>query len=459
MFRLFGLFVSVRAAWQFVIDVGILLFSWYAAVLIRLGPSTWLGEQLSESLLYTVVCIGMLTASGVYQASRSLSLRQILFAIGIAFGLSIFTLLALSALFQVFQLGRGLIAIAVAVAIPLCFLSRLIFNHTLFSSALKIRVLVLGSGQNAADVVRYISEDQEHRYFLAGICSLDNDTTLRPYAPVMEGDIGVLAAIERTRPDMVVVAMQERRGSTLPMGDLLAARLKGTTILELSTFFEQTHGSVRLEHLRSSWLVYGEGFRRNFLRSMIKRLFDLMMSVTMLLLASPIMLLAALAIKLSSRGPVLYRQERVGLGGNVFNINKFRSMRTDAEADGTPQWAKKSDSRVTFVGRYMRLTRIDELPQLFNVLSGDMSFVGPRPERPFFVQQLKAEIPMYDARHSIKPGITGWAQVRAEYGASIIESKTKLEFDLYYLKHYNLTLDLLIILETVGVVVSGRGAR
>jgi sugar transferase (PEP-CTERM system associated) len=243
------------------------------------------------------------------------------------------------------------------------------------------------------------------------------------------------------------------------MDQLLECRLAGIPVQTMETFYEKLRGRVPVDALKGSWLVYGNGFRQSSLRTFEKRAVDIAASLVLLALGLPIMALAAIAIVLESGFPVFYRQERVGRGGVTFTVWKFRSMRTDAEADGQPRWAVKGDSRVTRVGRFMRKTRIDEMPQLFNVLKGDMSLVGPRPERPTFVADLTKEIPFYNARHSVKPGVTGWAQVRYTYGASVEDAKKKLEYDLYYVKNHSLVLDLLILLETVRVVLFQEGAH
>jgi sugar transferase (PEP-CTERM system associated) len=233
----------------------------------------------------------------------------------------------------------------------------------------------------------------------------------------------------------------------------------GVRVLDLSSYYERAVGQLRLDSLHASWLIFGDGFRQGFTRSFVKRLFDVGASVLLLLLAAPVMLATAAAIALESGFPILYRQERVGQGGRLFNVIKFRSMRRDAEIDGTPRWATSNDDRVTRAGRIIRRLRIDELPQLINVLRGDMSLVGPRPERPYFVDQLAREIPYYSVRHSVKPGVTGWAQVRYHYSASLEDSVQKLQYDLYYVKNHTLFLDIVILFETVGVVLTGAGAH
>jgi sugar transferase (PEP-CTERM system associated) len=259
--------------------------------------------------------------------------------------------------------------------------------------------------------------------------------------------------------DEIVVALTERRSGSMPLRELLDCKVSGTKVYDLNTHFEKTLGQIRVDYLSASWLIFGDGFNQGAWRTAVKRVFDIFCATLLIMLSSPLMVAAAIAIKLESKGPALYRQERTGQNGRSFSIAKFRSMRTDAEKDGKPQWAKANDNRITRVGQFIRRVRIDELPQLFNVLRGDMSLVGPRPERPFFVDQLTQEIPFYALRHSVKPGVTGWAQVRYPYGATVEDSQEKLQYDLYYVKNHTLFLDLVVLMETVGVVLTGKGAR
>lgn len=245
----------------------------------------------------------------------------------------------------------------------------------------------------------------------------------------------------------------------MPLRELLDCRLSGVLVLDMSSHFERMLGQIRLDALRAGWLIFGDGFRQNTGRTVVKRIFDIVVATLLLIVFSPLMLITALAILIEDGPPILYRQERVGLNGRLFNVIKFRSMKKDAEKDGTPRWASKNDTRVTRVGRIIRKLRIDELPQLFSVLKGDMSMVGPRPERAYFVDQLTKEIPFYAVRHSVKPGVTGWAQVRYHYGSSVDDAAQKLQYDLYYVKNHTLLLDLVILFETVGVVVGGKGAQ
>jgi sugar transferase (PEP-CTERM system associated) len=265
--------------------------------------------------------------------------------------------------------------------------------------------------------------------------------------------------VERLGVREVIVAVRDQRGGAVPMKQLLECRLKGISVIDLAGFFEREHGQVPVHSLKSSWLVYGKGFAQSPTRTVVKRAFDVTCALGLLALAAPVMVLAAAAIAVESGRPVLYRQERVGRGGRPFNCIKFRSMTADAEKDGIARWASKGDPRVTRVGRLLRKSRIDELPQLFNVLRGEMSLVGPRPERPAFVKDLSLAVPYYDVRHSVKPGVTGWAQVRYKYGASVEDATRKLQYDLYYVKNHSLFLDILILVETVRVVLFGEGAH
>jgi sugar transferase (PEP-CTERM system associated) len=257
----------------------------------------------------------------------------------------------------------------------------------------------------------------------------------------------------------VVVALAERRSGSMSLRELLDCKISGIRVSDVATHFEKRLGQIKLDHVNAGWLIFGDGFNQGFVRTTVKRVFDVVSAALLLTITLPLMLLTMLLIALDSRGPIFYRQERVGLNGKTFEVIKFRSMRSDAEQDGQPRWASASDDRVTRIGRLMRLTRIDELPQLYNVLKGEMSLVGPRPERPFFVESLTKDIPYYAVRHSVKPGLTGWAQVRFQYGSSLEDTKHKLQYDLYYVKNHTLFLDLLIMFETVSVVLTGKGAR
>lgn len=325
------------------------------------------------------------------------------------------------------------------------------------------RVLIVGTGEEAQAVATDLGAAGSARRTIVGFYPTSADAapagSQALAAPVFPKGLSIDEVVQKYRVDEVIVAVREQRGGGVPMDQLLACRIRGIPVLDLAGFFERAKGEVPTDSLKASWLVYGHGFVQGGLRTLIKRVFDLISSSLLMVIALPVIVLTAIAIKLESPGPIIYRQERVGLGGRSFMCLKFRSMRADAENDGVARWATKNDSRVTRVGAFIRKMRIDELPQLISVLKGEMSLVGPRPERPSFVAQLQQQIPFYDIRHSVKPGVTGWAQVRYSYGASVEDARRKHQFDLYYVKNNSLFLDLLVLVETVSVVLFREGAH
>ncbi len=320
------------------------------------------------------------------------------------------------------------------------------------------RVLVLGTGAEAAELEQSLARSGSD-VRIVGFYPVPSDQPNHVLQDRILAGSAALADLTRAlKIDEVIVAVRERRAGVLPLRELLSCKSAGVRVLDLSSHFEQTHGQVHLDSLHASWLVFGDGFRQGWVRTVVKRLFDIIAAGLLLGVFWPLMLLSAILVALESGFPILYRQARVGQGGHLFQIIKFRSMRSDAEKDGTPRWAARNDERITRVGSTLRRLRLDELPQLFNVLKGDMSLVGPRPERPHFVARLMGAIPYYATRHSIKPGVTGWAQVRYGYGASVEDAAQKLQYDLYYVKNHTLFLDTVILFQTVGVVLRGVSA-
>jgi sugar transferase (PEP-CTERM system associated) len=330
----------------------------------------------------------------------------------------------------------------------------------LVGTLLPHRILVLGTGPEARLVEASLTATQPLGMRLVGFYALENpqEAVVSPGRIVARS--GPLEDVVRQLGiNEIIIAVRQQRGGVLPLRGLLDCRLNGVHITDLARYFERVHGQVPIESLKVSWLIYGQGFRQNVMRAIVKRSFDLIVSAVLIVLTAPIVALSALLIAAEGGGPVIFRQQRVGHRGRTFTVFKLRSMQQDAERDGKATWATVNDVRVTRVGRLIRRARIDELPQLFNVLRGEMSFVGPRPERPEFVAMLTEQIPFYAVRHSVKPGLTGWAQVRYSYGATVEQSVRKLEYDLYYVKNHTLLLDLVILLETVRVVLLGEGAR
>lgn len=357
--------------------------------------------------------------------------------------------------------GRGILVLY----LPLAFVSlvwlramyRWLGEDELFAQNL----LILGTGPTAQEVARQVLKQRLSGLRVVGFLS-DNsgDVGRRIVNPTVVGTVDELALIaERYRARRIVVALDDRRGR-MPVDALLRCRIDGVHVEEASSLLERLTGQIPIKNLRPSLLVFSEGFKDSPLQRRLKNAGEFVLAALLLVPLAPLMLLLALTIRLSSPGPAIYRQERVGERGRLFGLLKFRTMRVDAEAQSGPVWAAgDGDPRITGLGRFLRKTRLDEVPQLINVLRGEMSFVGPRPERPHFVAELRKVIPFYDERHSVRPGITGWAQVKSGYGSSIEDAQVKLEFDLFYIKHASFSLDLAILLDTLKVVVVGRGAR
>lgn len=341
-------------------------------------------------------------------------------------------------------------------------IERLCLFRWMLAERFRRRVLVLGTGPRAREVEQLIHRSSGgKRFHLVGYLAESPQAAvdMATAGPVwsVPDECDLLGFARRHRVQEIIVAVRDRRGK-LPVDQLLECKLHGIAVCDISSFIEREGGQIRLESLNASWLVFHDGFLRGGFGSFAKRVVDVVASLLVLIPGLPLMALAALAIVVQDGGPIFYRQVRVGQHGRLFQLTKLRSMRVDAEAGGA-RWATQGDQRVTPVGKFLRKTRIDELPQIVSVLMGDMSFIGPRPERPEFVSQLTRQIPFYAARHSVKPGITGWAQVRFPYGASVHDSRRKLEYDLYYIKNYSIFLDVLILLHTLRVVLFARGAR
>lgn len=320
--------------------------------------------------------------------------------------------------------------------------------------------MILGVGEAAKECGELAENNYGHHKFkIVGFVPMPEEDSLVLSSTILPVSGSLSSMAKKYNVNEIVVAVQNRRSGSFPIQELLECKLNGVKVSDAATFFERELCQIRVDSLQPSWLVFGGGFDQGLLRSGIKRSFDLLASLILLIATLPIMIITALLIFIEDRGPILYRQERVGKDGQNFMVMKFRSMRNNAEKAGKPQWAAENDPRTTKVGRIIRKLRIDELPQILNVLKGEMSFVGPRPERPYFVKQLCEEIPYYNVRHSIKPGITGWAQVRYQYGASVEDALQKLQYDLYYVKNNSLFLDIIILIDTVQVVLFGKGGR
>ncbi|MBA4143904.1 MAG: TIGR03013 family PEP-CTERM/XrtA system glycosyltransferase [Nitrosospira sp.] len=415
---------------------------------------------LPEAFTFTFVMILCMAAMGLYQLDSRLDIKETLFRLmpSMMLGFGILTLIFY--LLPELYLGRGILGLVMLLALPGILLTRSAFLKWSSLAIMESQAIVLGVGGKAKEFVDQAKSDSRHRRLkIVGFVSLPDEELHVPATSVLPEMGCLMSLVNRYRVEEIIIAIQDRRGGCFPIQDLLECKLNGIKVTDSAAFFERERGQIRVNSLYPSWLVFGGGFDQSILRSGIKRVFDVAASGILLVATLPVMLVTALCILFEDGSPIFYRQERVGKGGKTFMVLKFRSMGNDAEKAGKPQWATADDPRVTRVGRVIRKLRIDELPQIFNVLNGDMSFVGPRPERPYFVDQLCAEVPYYNVRHSIKPGITGWAQVRYRYGSSVEDAIEKLQYDLYYVKNHSLFLDVIILIDTVEVVVLGKGGR
>ncbi len=464
MVHVFSHYVSPRLALLIVLEALVLTLAAYAGVSFHFAgveASAAVAEAvvLPKATAFALCMLMVVNSMGLYEPALWKSRQSIAIRVAAALALGLAITFLMMYLVPSLRLKPEGLAIMMFAALAGGSLVRFAFFRWSNLGAFKQRVLVLGTGSRVMKLAEFAQYNYNH--VVVGYVALQPSTPYVPLPQVLSmapGD-SLLSVVKKYGIDQIVIAVRDRRGGALPVQELLECRLKGVKVVELPTYFEREYQQVLLESLNPSWIVLGDGFRQGFFRTAMKRLFDLVVSGALLLLTFPIMLAAAVWIFLESGLPVLYRQERVGQDGRVFTIYKLRSMKNTAESDGTPRWAAANDDRTTKVGRIIRKLRIDELPQIINVFKGEMSFVGPRPERPFFVDTLTRQIPYYALRHSVKPGITGWAQVRHPYGASLDDAVEKLQYDLYYVKNHTLFLDLVVLIDTVEVVLWGKGAR
>lgn len=448
------------------VEVLVLVGAAYAGAAVRLldtsAPAApQLDHFFTSAIAFAIAIIFSMSAMGMYQLNFSEGLRNPFFLKLMPSFLMGFMILTF--VFYVapeLYFGRGILVLGFAIAAAGIFIARMIFFKTSELRFLESRIIFLGGGPLAKECSDLaLQSNNYHKYDIAGFISIPSEelcVSPSSLLKVRDGDSLVSLANQYNVAE-IVVSVQNRRGG-FPIKELLDCKLQGVKVTDAATFFERETYQIRVDSLQPSWLVFGGGFDQSFIRTFIKRGFDLICSTIIMVLSLPVMLVTAALIYLEDRSPIFYSQERVGKDGKTFKVHKFRSMRNDAEKSGKPQWAAQNDPRVTRIGNFIRRVRIDELPQILNVFKGEMSFVGPRPERPFFVEQLIEVVPYYNVRHSIKPGITGWAQVRYGYGSSAEDALQKLQYDLYYVKNNSLFLDVLILIDTLKVVLfrSGR---
>jgi sugar transferase (PEP-CTERM system associated) len=470
--RFFKQYLSTSFLLLFLIETWVFGISAWAAMHLRfLDPvhpalSTGLIEQSvgpiwPRVILFVSVMQLSVLSIGLYSKTHVEHGRWgVLLRLGVAFLIGAVALAIVFYFIPYLYSGRGIVALALGIAFLGSLLVRFSFLGTIDKDLLRRRVLVYGSGSRATFINQLTGQPGYLGASILGFVHNKNDNDLIEPHRVIRLDRPLVERAMTSQVDEIVVAVDDRR-NTLPIDDLLDCRMSGIDVIDLPSFFERESGKVRLEMITPSWIIFSEGFRCHAIGDALDRLFDVAAGLVVAVLTLPIMAFTALAIKIEDgpRAPVFYRQRRVGKGEKQFKIIKFRSMIQGAEQAGQAVWAQENDSRITRVGAVIRKLRIDELPQVFNVLAGEMSIVGPRPERPEFAEDLGRKIPYYDERHRVKPGITGWAQLRYPYGATLKDAMEKLQYDLYYVKNHSLLFDFFILLQTVEVVLFGKGAR
>lgn len=453
---------AVRVLWGMevvVLFASVLLAAWIRFGEDPLGHSMFAEEAPIRALLVALCITGAMAAFGLYQVHVRHSRMDFMLRATLSFLFGGVGLVVIYYAIPQSYMGRGVLALSLLIGFFGIVGLRMASVRLVRSDVLKQRLLVVGAGNNADLINSRMRRLADRRSFLiVGFVPISAQPVhVQEHLLLRRGEC-IASLAERLQVDEVVIALDDRRG-TLPMEDMLKCVQLGISVVDISTFFEREAGMVQLSVADPSWLVFSGGFDYSAPRRLSKRCFDVIAATLLLVVAWPIMLMVAIAVRLESPGPVLYSQVRVGERGRHFTVTKFRSMRVDAEKDGVALWATKNDDRSTRVGRFIRMTRLDEFPQLLAVLRGHMSFVGPRPERPHFVDQLNDAVRYYGVRHCVKPGLTGWAQLRYPYGASIKDAEEKLKFDLFYVKNQGLVFDLMILIQTVEVVLFGRGAR
>ncbi|MEM1189250.1 MAG: TIGR03013 family XrtA/PEP-CTERM system glycosyltransferase [Pseudomonadota bacterium] len=464
--RIFNHHINVGYYWLALIDMLLFGASVYAGAALYFAytqqsvPLTSPQLPLQAAIFAVVTALAMFSM-GLYEPRLREGVNGILLRTAGAFGLMTVAMTLIFYVMPNLLIWRSNFAISAAIALIAALVNRLLWTRFIDLEQFKRRVLVLGAGETAASLNQKMRRRADRRGFrILGYVRQVGEESLIEREPTLALDCPLSEYARRRDINDIVVALEDR-SDNLPQDELMRCRAMGIRVHDIVDFFEKEAGKVAIRHVDANWFALTGGFLPQDSGNLSKRLFDVTMSFILLMLTWPVMLVTVVAIWIEDGfgAPILYRQRRVGLNGRLYEVVKFRSMTVNAEQDGKARWATANDSRVTRVGRVIRKTRIDELPQILNVMAGDMAFVGPRPERPEFVRELQEQIPFYDKRHCVKPGITGWAQMNYPYGASLKDSFNKLEFDLYYVKNQSLFLDFLVLLQTAEVIIFGKGAR
>lgn len=463
--KLFRHYIRIPFLILAIAEVIILIASVYAAAYLRfLGDSVEIQESvgplLPRAILFSSIMLLSMLAMGLYQGRLREGLLGILLRVLVSITIGAIGLTLVFYIFPFLFLGRGPLFIALLVAFVGIIISRAIFLRVIDENVLKRHILILGAGEQAEDFAKLRRRSDQRGFIIVGFVHFHGERDVIEEDKVIHLDKSLLEASLEYGIDEIVIAVSDRR-KNFPMHELLDCKLSGIDIVDAITFFERETGKILLELLHPGWLIFSEGYARGPFHTYIERSFDIITSSILLLFVWPLIAITAFAILAESGWgkPVLYRQVRIGQHGRPFQLLKFRSMGMDAENDGKVRWAKKNDTRITRIGSIIRKFRIDELPQIYNIFRGDMSFVGPRPERPTFVSHLAEIIPYYSERHRVKPGLAGWAQLCYPYGSSDKDAAEKLQYDLYYAKNHSFIFDLFIILQTVEVVIFSKGAQ
>lgn len=458
--------LHVTYSWLMVVDAVLFFAAGYLASWLYFMPQqvSLSGHLLAlpyQAATFTVMTTLAMLSMGLYQPRLRESANGIVLRTVGAFVLVVAGMMTVTYLLPILHLSSGVLLYTAAIAFVSSLLTRELFSSTVKQEQFNRRVLVLGTGRKASNIAHKMRRrSDQHGFRICGYLRAPGETTVIDSVNILNTKQSLFDYVRQHNIQQVVVALGKQHDSVFAE-ELLRCRVYGVSVLSVLDFFEQEAGKVLVEEASPEWIIFARGFKRQLAGGVGKRAFDLVTALLLLLLTWPVMLLTMLAIRIEDGGDsvVIFRQRRVGLHGAEFSVMKFRSMRVDAESDGKARWATANDARVTRVGQIIRKLRIDELPQIFNVLKGDMSLVGPRPERPEFVGELAREIPYFDTRHCVKPGITGWAQLNYPYGASVADARNKLEFDLYYVKNQSMYLDFMVLLQTVEVVLFGKGAH
>ncbi|MGD0508625.1 MAG: TIGR03013 family XrtA/PEP-CTERM system glycosyltransferase [Terriglobales bacterium] len=457
MIRLFNVYYPVRTLVLLIGEALIVWTSFLLGAVLVLQEDSYIALHYEDGFykIFGVTALVLLCSHwlDLYDTARFNTKGELYFRLLMVPGVLAFILAGVAYVRPNYLLGSGSSAVGLIILTVALFGWRLGFTWLVQLPILVERVYVLGTGERAQRLVQGLRQNPEIGVEIASWTGKMEGAVTRDSVAAH-----LMEVVHKQKVHRVIVAMPDRRG-TIPMQELLDLRMQGVKIEEATTWLEKMSGKIEVENLYPSWLVFGEGFRRSATFIMVRRVISVIISLIGLILSLPLIPLIMLAIRLDSKGPVFYTQARVGKGGRVFNVVKFRTMRQDAEAANGAQWAGNNDPRVTLVGKFLRSSRLDEIPQLWCVLKGDMAFVGPRPERPEFIEMLSKQIPFYGVRHMVRPGLTGWAQVKYKYGSTVEDAREKLQYDLFYIKNASIGLDLLIMFLTVKIVLLRRGAQ